>query len=76
LPAGHAKGRSIEASALPSNATSYLNATYPNYVFKKAFELKVNGTLKGYLVLIDANLTKYAIHFDAKGQFVKGITIR
>jgi hypothetical protein len=76
LPAGHAKGRSIEATALPSNTTSYLSTTYPNYVFKKAFELKVNGALKGYLVLIDANLTKYAIHFDANGQFVKAVTIR
>ena len=76
LPAGHAKGRSIEASALPSNATSYLSTTYPNYVFKKAFEMKENNVLKGYLVLIDANLTKYAIHFDATGQFVKAVTIR
>lgn len=76
LPAGHAKGRSIEVSALPSTAVSYLNTTYPNYVFKKAFELKVNNVSKGYLVLIDANLTKYAIHFDAQGQFVKAVTIR
>lgn len=76
LPAGPAKVRTIEASALPSKSSAYLNTTYPNYVFKKAFELKVNGALKGYLVLIDANLTKYAIHFDASGQFVKAITIR
>jgi len=76
LPAGNAKGRSIEATALPSNAASYLNTTYPNYVFKKAFELKVNGVLKGYLVMIDANLTKYAIYFDANGIFVKAVTIR
>jgi len=76
LPAGPAKVRTIEASALPSKTTAYLSTTYPNYVFKKAFELKVNGALKGYLVLIDANLTKYAIHFDASGQFVKAVTIR
>jgi hypothetical protein len=76
LPAGPAKVRTIEASALPSKSSAYLNTTYPNYVFKKAFELKVNGAVKGYLVLIDANLTKYAIHFDASGQFVKAITIR
>jgi hypothetical protein len=76
LPAGPAKVRSIEASALPSKSSAYLNTTYPNYVFKKAFELKVNGALKGYLVLIDANLTKYAIHFDASGQFLKAVTIR
>jgi hypothetical protein len=76
LPAGRAKGRSVEASALPSKTSTYLINTYPNYVFKKAFELKVNGVLKGYLVLIDANLTKYAVHFDASGQFVKAVTIR
>jgi hypothetical protein len=76
LPAGPAKVRTIEASALPSKSSAYLNTTYPNYVFKKAFELKVNGAVKGYLVLIDANLTKYAIHFDASGQFVKAVTIR
>jgi hypothetical protein len=76
LPAGPAKVRTIEASALPSKSSTYLSTTYPNYVFKKAFELKVNGAVKGYLVLIDANLTKYAIHFDASGQFVKAVTIR
>jgi hypothetical protein len=76
LPAFAAKGRSIEASVLPAVSTTYLATTYPNYVFKKAFELKTNNVIKGYLVLIDANLTKYAIHFDANGQFVKAVTIR
>ena len=76
LPAFPAKGRSIEATALPANSLAYLSTTYPNYVFKKAFEIKANGALKGYLVLIDANLTKYAVHFDATGQFVTAVTIR
>ena len=76
LPAFPAKGRSIEATALPAKSLAFLSATYPNYVFKKAFEIKANGTLKGYLVLIDANLTKYALHFDATGQFVTAVTIR
>lgn len=76
LPAIHAKGRSVEASALPINVNTYLNTTYPNYVFKKAFEMKENNVLKGYLVLIDANLTKYAINFDASGQFIKAVSIR
>jgi hypothetical protein len=76
LPALPAKGRSIEASELPAASTTYLTATYPNYVFKKAFELKSNNAIKGYLVLIDANLTKYAIHFDANGKFVKAVVIR
>lgn len=76
LPAFPAKGKSVEASALPAVATTYLTTTYPNHVFKKAFEIKSNGVLKGYLVLIDANLTKYAVYFDANGQFVSFMTIR
>jgi len=72
----HSKGKSIEASALPAASLAYLSSTYPNYVFKKAFEIKANDTLKGYLVLIDANLTKYAVSFDASGQFVSVVTIR
>jgi hypothetical protein len=76
LPAFPGKGMSIAASALPAVSTSYLITTFPNYVFKKAFEIKTNGVVKGYLVLIDANLTKYAIHFDASGAFVKASTIR
>lgn len=77
LPAfQHAKGKSIEVSALPAASLTYLSNTYPNYVFKKAFEIKANDTLKGYLVLIDANLTKYAVSFDASGQFASVVTIR
>lgn len=76
LPAFPGKGMSIAATALPAASTTYLTTTYPNYVFKKAFEIKANGAIKGYLVLIDANLTKYAVHFDASGAFLKAVTIR
>lgn len=76
LPSFPGKGMSIAASALPASSTSYLTSTYPNYVFKKAFEIKANGVVKAYLVLIEANLTKYAIHFDANGAFVKASTVR
>jgi hypothetical protein len=76
LPSFPAKGRSIEASAIPGSATTYLSTTYPNYVFMKAFEIKSNGVVKAYLVVIDASLTKYAIHFDATGNFVSSVTIR
>jgi hypothetical protein len=76
LPAFPGKGMSIAASALPAVSTTYLSSTYPNYVFKKAFEIKANGAVKAYLVLIDANLTKYAIHFDASGAFVKSTVVR
>lgn len=76
LPAFPGKGMSIAASALPAISTTYLTTTFPNYVFKKAFEIKANGVVKAYLVLIDANLTKYAVHFDATGAFVKASVIR
>lgn len=73
----HTRGKcqSIELSQLPSAAAAYLAQTYPNYVFDKAFSLTENGTVKGYVVIIDANNTKYAVEFDASGTFVRAITI-
>lgn len=75
LPTGNGTIQSINLSALPSAAANYLSQTYPNYVFKKAFSFFENGTLKGYVVLIDANNTKYAVEFDAAGNFVRAKTI-
>lgn len=65
----------IELSALPSIATNYLSATYPNYVFKTAFAITQAATVKGYVVLIEANSTKYAVEFDATGNFVRSKTV-
>lgn len=76
LPTHAGKGKEIAQSALPANVQSYLSTTYPNYVFKKAYEHKVGDTLKGFLVIIDANLTKYAVLFNATGAFVEVKTIR
>ncbi len=69
------KVQEIEQTALLSVITSYLSTTYPNYVFKKAFSISKSGTLEGYVVLIDANNTKYALLFDAAGSFVKVKTV-
>jgi Putative beta-lactamase-inhibitor-like, PepSY-like len=63
-------------AALPSAIQSYLSTTYPAYVFNEAFSYSENGTLLGYVVVIDANGTKYAVEFDAAGNFVRAITIR
>ncbi len=71
---GH--GQPVELAALPSIAANYLAQTYPNYVFKKAFAIKQNGTTSGFVVFIDANNTKYAVEFDATGNFVKAKTIQ
>jgi hypothetical protein len=65
----------IEQSALPSATLSYLTTTYPNYVFKKAFSISENGTIKGYVVFIDANNTKYAVSFDSAGNFISAKTV-
>jgi hypothetical protein len=67
-PAGHCQP--IAQSALPLTVQAYLTATYPNYVFEKAFAGYRNGTIQGYVVVINANNTKYAVKFDATGNFV------
>jgi hypothetical protein len=76
LPSHPGKGVAIAQDKLPANVLSYLTTTYPNYVFDKAFAHSENGTLKGYFIIIDANLTKYAVLFDASGTFVKVKVIR
>ena len=76
LPAHSGRMTVIAESALPANALSYLTATYPAYVFNKAFVVMQNTTTKGYVVLIEANSTRYAVQFDASGTFIKVKTIR
>ena len=76
IPAHVGQDKEIQQSVLPSNTLSYLNVTYPNYVFKKAFSASEKGEVRGYLVIVDANLTKYAILFDTKGVFVSAKSIR
>ncbi len=76
LPAQKGKENTIEQSSLPANVLSYLTATYPGYVFNKAFSITVNGAVQGYCVVIEANSTRYGIQFDAAGNFVKVKTVR
>ncbi|HVZ95530.1 MAG TPA: hypothetical protein VG847_01545 [Chitinophagaceae bacterium] len=66
----------VAAADLPSAITDYLSAAYPGYVIEQAFAYSDSGTLKGYIVGIDANGTKYALLFDASGNFVKAIVIK
>lgn len=75
LPSAHGKPASIAQTDLPSAVLTYLSTTYPNYVFNKAFSLSKNGTVQQYLVIITANSTKYAVVFDASGNFVAARTI-
>ena len=66
----------VDQTALPAAAQDYLSSTYPDYVFKQAFSFSENGVLLGYVVCIDANGTKYAIEFDASGNFINAFTLR
>lgn len=74
----HIKGVevTIAQTALPAKTLAYLTATYPNYVFKLAESVTVNGVLQGYEVLINANNTRYSVEFDATGAFVSVKTCR
>jgi hypothetical protein len=75
LPSRPGTCQPIDQAALPAAINSYLNTTYPNYVFKNAFVVTANGASSGYVVFIDANNTKYAIEFDASGNYLRTRTI-
>jgi hypothetical protein len=66
----------VAETALPASITAYLTTTYPGYVFDKAFSFSRNGVVQNYCVIIDANNTKYAILFEASGNFIKVKVIR
>ncbi len=70
LPTPQGNCQPIEQNALPANVLSYLTSTYPNYVFEKAFAAYRSGAIQGYVVIINANNTKYGVRFDASGNFV------
>lgn len=65
----------VETTALPGAITTYLTQTYPGYTLKRAFQLKSSTSVSGYVVVIDANNTKYAVSFDASGTFLAARTI-
>ena len=76
IPTRSGRPTSINQEALPAAALTYLSTTYPNYVFKHAFIIKANGVTSGFAVFLDANATKYAVEFDAQGNFIKAVTVR
>lgn len=75
LQSKRAKVVAIDEAALPAKAVNYLSATYPGYVLERALAIRPNNAVLGYVVVIDANATKYAIQFDASGNFVRSVTI-
>jgi len=60
----------VTAANLPAAITTYLTATYPGYVFNRAYSEKVNGVLQGYDVIITSNNTQYLVQFNASGSFI------
>lgn len=75
VPVHNGRGTPIAQNALPAAVQSYLSTTYPNAVFYKAFAIMQGATVKGYVVIIDANNTKYALEFDSAGAFVRSKVI-
>ena len=66
----------IAQANLPVKISAYLASSYPAFVFHRAFAVKINSTVQAYVVLINSNNTKYALQFDAAGNFVKTIVIK
>lgn len=72
---GRGKPTEVAQASLPAAIGNYLTATYPGYVFDKAFSISDNGTLQGYDVLITVNNTHYGVSFNASGTFVRAVTL-
>jgi len=70
LPAHDGDHAAITEDALPATITYYLDTVYPNYFFEKAFSISVDGAIKGFVVVIHANNTKYAVGFDSSGNYI------
>jgi hypothetical protein len=66
----------VTQSALLPAISIYLTSKYPGYVFDKAFAEEAGTTVLGYDVFIDVNGTRYALEFDASGNYVSSKVIR
>jgi hypothetical protein len=67
--------KNITQDSLPAAGLTYLTTTYPNYVFESAQSVTVRDQLQGYVAIIDANNTKYAVWFDASGKMIVTMSI-
>ncbi|MBC7916065.1 MAG: PepSY-like domain-containing protein [Pyrinomonadaceae bacterium] len=66
----------ILQAALSAKIAAHLAATYPAFIFHRAYVIKSHSTIKGYVVFINANDTKYGLHFDAEGNLIKTVVVR
>jgi hypothetical protein len=60
----------VAQSTLSSTILNYLSTTYPNYVFDVAASISFNSVNLGYVVVVNANNTTYAVLFNSSGTFV------
>ena len=65
----------IVQDSLPSADLTYLENTYPDYVFETALSVSVNNQVERYGVLLDANNTKYAVWFDTAGNVIATVIV-
>lgn len=65
----------IAQDSLPAGDLTYLENTFPNYVFESALSVTADNVLQGYTVIIDANNTKYAVWFDSAGNVLATVTV-
>jgi hypothetical protein len=62
---------SLTQDQLPAAIKTYLTEKQAGYAFEKAFVVKQDTTVKGYVVLFTLNGKRYAAEFDATGAFVR-----
>lgn len=62
---------SLTQDQLPAAVKTYLTEKYAGYAFEKAFVVKQDTTVKGYVVLFTLGGKRYAAEFDAAGAFVR-----
>jgi len=67
--------QNVVQDSLPSADLTYLENTYPDYVFETALSVSLNDQVQRYGVLLDANNTKYVIWFDAAGNIIATLTV-
>jgi hypothetical protein len=72
---GFTEWNGVSADSLNATITGYLMTTYPGWVFESAFSVTDHNSLQGYIVVIDANNTKYAVEFDGNGNFIFALVV-
>jgi len=63
---------SISQADLPAAADEYLQSTYPDYTFDKAFSVSDStGAVTGYIAVVYFEDKPVGVEFDSEGNFVR-----